>query len=525
LSPDGRQVAFCWDGDGEPGLYVKLVGKPDQVRLASGRWGVFSPAWSPDGREIAFLRNTDPEKTNLHEIVALPARGGSERRLTKTTSDGHGLDWSADGGLLAFVDKANSTAPDAISLLSLPSGERRQLTKPPQITTLAGDSEPAFSTDGTALAFVRYHGKSNASDVYVQSLNADVPRPLTSNRRGISDVGWTNDGASVVFAGGTTDERGLWVVSASSGGPARRLLVGEDAMAVSVSRVGDRLALATRFQDINIWREPGPAASGLVRPTLLISSTRSDYMPEFSPDGKRITFASTRTGRHAIFMCDADGRACVEFEAPQRLAYPRWSPDGTRIAADGWDDLTTNIDIYVLDVRGRFVQRFTDDPASDAWPMWSNDGRWLYFASNRTGEFELWRMPAQGGEQRQITRHGASSAVQDHDGRWIYYCKSAVFGPLWRVPSEGGEEQLVLDHRVHFRNWWLWRDRLVYVHEKAVQNRDLQMLDLVTGRSQRLASLGGPAGSGLAISPDGKWALYSQVDRDVGDVMMVDDFR
>jgi DNA-binding winged helix-turn-helix (wHTH) protein/Tol biopolymer transport system component len=181
LSSDGRQVAFCWDGEGEPGLYVKIVGGNEHVRLAGGSAGVFNPAWSPDGREIAFLRHADPAQLDIHEIVVVSALGGAERRLGTTLSEGHGLDWSPDGGLLAFVNKIAAGAPDAIFVLAMASGQRRQLTTPPQTTQLAGDRQPAFSPDGRSVAFVRYHGRSIASDVFVQSVAAGDPRPLTSN--------------------------------------------------------------------------------------------------------------------------------------------------------------------------------------------------------------------------------------------------------------------------------------------------------------------------------------------------------
>jgi Tol biopolymer transport system component/DNA-binding winged helix-turn-helix (wHTH) protein len=526
LSVDGRQVAFCWDGDGQPGLYVRSVGGEEQIRVAQGPAGLSSPTWSPDGREIAFLRNVGPARSNQHEIVVVPALGGAERLLATTVSTGPGLDWSPDGRLLAFVDKPRADAPNAIFILTIGTGERRQLSRPAQNMSWTGDTEPAFSPDGRTVAFVRYHGNSTASDVYVQSLGAGEPRPVTSNQRGITDVGWSEDGRSVVFAGGLPDEEGMSVASVPGREETRRLSVGDHAVAISVSRRGGRLAFEQSIRDVNIWRAPGPAAPGASPATPLLHSTRIDHTPDYSPDGTHIALGSTRSGRHAIWTCDQDGRGCVEFKGGPPLAYPSWSPDGTRIAADGREDQTFNVDIYVLDVRGRFIRRLTDHPAPDHRPVWSRDGRWLYFISNRTGRFELWRMPSEGGEPTQITRLGASRALQSRDGRWMYYCNAMPSGSLWRVPSEGGAETLVFDKRVLFWNWALWRDQLVYIEVQPGPGRRIEVLDLASGRTALVRALETDSGleAGLAVSPDGRWLLYPQFDQFGSDIMLVDNF-
>ena len=523
LSPDGRRLAFCWDGDGEAGLYVKDVGGNDHVRLARGPAGMHSPAWSPDGRQIAFLRNFDPQHTEAHEIVVVPASGGPEHRLGRTTSEGHGLDWSPDGSFLAVVDKSSAGEPAAIFLMATATGERRRLTTPPP-SSIEGDREPAFSPDGRSLAFVRNRA-AIVGELYVQGLDAAEPRMLAS-RPNLRDVAWVGNGGSLVFADGRSDLEQLWLVEAGGGQP-RRLSGGASAMSVSVARIGQRLAFEGRIRDVNVWRAPGPAAQQREAPRPLIRSTRTDWVAEYSPDGTAIAFVSTRSGRLSIWTCAQDGLECEEFKAPQRLAAPRWSPDGLRIAAQGWDHETNNIDVYVLEVPGRFVRRLTDDAALDGWPAWSADGRWLYFVSNRSGDFQLWKMASAGGEARQITKQGAGSAAESADGRWVYYSKRALFGSLWRVPAAGGDETLVVDERIGYWNWDLWSDRLVYLREEAGREPRIEMFDPQTRRTATLAFLGPTSrpGFGLSVSPDGRWVLYSQTDQIISDIFMVENFR
>ena len=64
------------------------------------------------------------------------------------------------------------------------------------------------------------------------------------------------------------------------------------------------------------------------------------------------------------------------------------------------------------------------DPADDAVASWSRDGKWIYFASNRSGEDQVWKMPADGGEAVRVTRKGGFVAFESPDGQWVYYTKS-----------------------------------------------------------------------------------------------------
>ena len=117
---------------------------------------------------------------------------------------------------------------------------------------------------------------------------------------------------------------------------------------ISVSRTGNRLVYQRESYDQNIWRIPGPKALDKIGvPTRIIASTAWDREPQFSPDGKKIAFSSTRLGKNAIWLCDRDGRNPEEmtsFSATD-VGSPRWSPDSQRIAFDNRN--ASNWDIYV----------------------------------------------------------------------------------------------------------------------------------------------------------------------------------
>jgi hypothetical protein len=83
----------------------------------------------------------------------------------------------------------------------------------------------------------------------------------------------------------------------------------------------------------------------------------------------------------------------------------------------------------------------TTDPASDATAYWSRDGKWIYFASNRTGRLEVWKIPSDGSTREvKVTRNGGWRSRESLDRRTLYYQKLDAPG-FWRMPVEGGPEE------------------------------------------------------------------------------------
>jgi Tol biopolymer transport system component/DNA-binding winged helix-turn-helix (wHTH) protein len=521
LSPDARSVAYGSQSEGGRALYVKDVGSGREMRIADGLAGIASPAWSPDGREIAFLRRARGSE-GREEIVVVPAGGGAERGLGTVMGSNTGLDWSPGGRLLAFVDKVAEKGPDAIHLLDLETGERRRLTTP--VGTASpdlGDSEPSFSPDGGTVAFIRRGGGApTATDLYVHDVDSSDSRPVTSGY-GARDVAWSPDGRALVFLGGRPQAGTLWVVAAS-GGKVRRVHGGvEDVGAVSLARGARALSFEHRLVDTNVWRGRGPAAVGHEPPRIVPGSPRQESQPDYSPDGTRLAFAASRGGGMGVRMCGVDGTGCVDFDPKDSLARPAWSPDGRSLAAVGWQEQDKPLDIYRLEVESRFVRRLTTDNAVDSMPSWSRDGRWLYFASDRSGRFEIWRMPSAGGDARQLTHGGGITAYESADGRWLYFMNAGDFGTVWRMAADGGEPTLVLDQKIHFGRWTLWRDRVVYIDTVATPHRAM-MFDPPSRRTTHLFTLDRPAGAGVAVSPDGAWVAYTQRDQVVSEIMTLD---
>jgi Tol biopolymer transport system component len=527
FSPDGRQVAFAWNGEGQNNfdIYVQLIGSGAPLRLTTNPAPDVSPAWSPDGRHIAFVRIPP---TGAAEVLLVPALGGAERRLTTTLLAYRGVppSWRADGKWLAVLGRPSSSEPNAVFLVDIETGERRRMTNPPPLSS--GDNGPVFSPDGNTLAFPRFVGTGFASDLWLLSLDPDAkprgePRRLTSEGLALSGLDWSPDGRSLIVACDRAGAQALWRLPTTEGSPAwERLPFGANASQPAVARQGGRLAYASIVSDTNLYR-----LSGSGPPVKLCSSTRFDGSPRFSPDGQRFVFASDRSGSREMWACDAAGANAVQLttRAGPQAGSPRWSPDGRSVAFDDFQD--GHWHILLVGADGGPSRRLTTEAFDHVRPAWSSDGRWIYFGSRRSGQEQIWKMPSVGGPAAQVTRNGGWDSMASPDGRYVYYAQRSQPG-IWRVSVEGGEEAKVLDRGRQGR-WAVTAQGLYLADTTAEGVVFVERFPLDGGSSVRVAEL--PKGSvfasvpALTVSPDGRTILLAMVDETESDILLVENFR
>jgi Tol biopolymer transport system component len=528
LSPDGQHLAFAWNGGAGPqfSLYVKLVGTEESLRLTKQASIDFNPVWSPDGNYIAFCRILKDEPG----IYIIPALGGAERRVRKTLWEEQEfyqimrvaglLSWSPDGKLLAFSDRASRNEPSSIFLLSLDSLEVRRLTSPPRSW---GDLNPEFSPDGRTLAFLR---ASQGIAIYTVPVSGGEEQRLFSDATDHWGLAWTPDGRDIVFAnaGWPINPGWLWKISLRGGEP-ERLQFGQEGVEPSIR--GNRLVYVRQMANLNIWRRKLNSVLSASPPDRFISSTKMESGPQFSPDGSKIAFESTRSGAYEVWMCRSDGSGLIQLTHFNSVTgTPRWSPDGQQIAFDS--RAAGNAGILVIDSQGGSPRRLTREASSGVVPSWSRDGRWIYFASNRTGRGEVWKMPSTGGPAVQVTRHGGFAAFESPDGRFLYYAKGLTVPGLWRIPTNGGEEvEIISSLEAGYWGYWAVVENGIYYLDTTTKPA-IAFFDLTTQRTTRVFNLENrPAkeAPGLAVSPDKSTILYSQLDALNNDIILVENFR
>jgi eukaryotic-like serine/threonine-protein kinase len=528
FSPAGNQLAFDWNGEEGDNydIYTKFVDDSALLRLTTHPGTDFGAAWSPDGRHIAFLRSLHPNSTSgALELYLVSALGGAERNLVEgiQVKQNACISWSPDGKFLAYADGSTTGGTDSIFLVEIATGAKRKITAP--LADIEGDTLPNFSPDGRQVAFSR-QVSNGGRDIYLAPIAGGEPKRLTFDKTSIPGLAWTPDGNEIIFASARRGISSLWRVSARGGEP-ELVMGGASLQYPATSARGDRLVFTQSLYDTNIYRTDLTApASRKASGAQFIASTLEDDHPQYSPDGKSIAFTSTRSGSFEIWLCDSEGgrlRQLTNLGGPL-AGNPRWSPDSRQIVFGCRSE--GNNDIYAISVEGGPARRLTTEAAEDIVPSWSKDGRWIYFCSGRSGKRELYKMPAEGGPPVQVTTQGGFEGFESGDGQFFYYTKTSQNSTIWRIPITGGQESLVFNSPrvIYGRGWALANQGIYFASSETV----IEFFNTATGKTSPIATsekrLARVVPS-LAVSPDGKHLLYTQIDQQGSDLMLMENFR
>ena len=533
FSPDGNQIAFLWDRGERKGfdVYVKIIGEGTPLRLTNASANIDGLAWSPDGHRIAFLRAGQSAG-----VFVVSALGGPERQLAAIRFPGSwnlGLDWSPDGKWLAVADKNATEESFGIFLISPETGERRRLTNP---ANPFADDRPSFSPDASMLAFARIRA-GLSSDVFVMPVRGGQARKISSLNADISGLDWTTDGKEIVVAALSREagNRSLWRVAVLGSKSERLSQFGAAGTSwPSVSRRGYRLAYVQDSENSNIWQfRLGPTRRASGSPVRLISSTRAESGQSYSPDGKRIAFVSSRSGSTQIWTCASDGTspAQLTFMKANDTGTPRWSPDGRQIA---FDSTASGLEgVYLISAEGGAPLSFVVDSSANAQPSFSRDSHWLYFTSDRSGTDEIWKVSVSGGQPVRVTAHGGRMPMEGPDG-FLYYNRTPIgqapsseLNGIWRMPVTGGEETRVLHQEIGEFFWTVSNAGIHFLDRDGVR-LNLLLFEPQSGHMTTVTALERPpfcCNPDLAVSPDGRAILYSQIDSFARDIMLVENFH
>ena len=549
LSPDGRQVAFTWEGEKGDNwdVYVKVIGTDSRLRLTNSPSQETSPAWSPDGSLIAFQRNTGPGSG----FYVMSALGGVERKIAlaffvRAHHRGRSLDWTSDGRFLIVTDRESFDEPFGIYKVDVQNGAKTRLfaPKPPSTGVMA----LAVSPDGAHVAFARLNdGHPDHTrafmDLYVTPLDGGTPRRLTFDDEFVIGMTWTPDSQEIVFGCFRSAKQSyewgstLWRVPYRGGEPRLVSSACLRAYSPTISRSGNRLAYEERSRvQSHQWRQQISVRERSSSPPIKIpASGRTDFCPQISPDSSRLAMVSGRSGKAEIWVCSPD--VTDEFQLTNldvgTTAVPRWSPDGTRIVfrSDG----TRTSGIYIVDVSSRIHRKLETGNLDDSFPNWSGDGRFIYFSSTRTGSPQIWKLPSEGGKPVQVTQGGGEESQESPDGRFLYFTRYKGLSwtyrdsSLWKIPTEGGPESLVLKS-IHLGFWGVTQQGICYLDTSGREDLPFpfQFLDFSSGKSRTLHMREVEPMwnySSVSVSRDGRWMLFHDRERMQRDLRLVENFR
>jgi len=289
--------------------HIRRAPKPEQaaplnrpLRLTNSLANDSVPKVSPDGTKIVFVS----DRTGPYDLYVMNIDGSGLRSLTSNSARETGPSWAPDGRSIAFGIDTDSLRESDIWVMSVDGGEQINLTKSPGY-----DTRPAFSPDGTRIAFCSNRGASFIYnfDIWVMNADGSNARRLTDYAEYDSDVTWSPDSKRLAYTRAMPDKQ----------------------------------------FDILVINADG---------TNLINLTNTakfdETVPTWSPDGRRIAFASTRdsqNGNYNIWVMDADGANPRMVTTPAGNNYePDWTPDGRRLVFQSSRDF--NVEIYITDVEG-----------------------------------------------------------------------------------------------------------------------------------------------------------------------------
>jgi serine/threonine protein kinase len=199
FSPDGRKIAFAWDGENGDqvyDLYVKPIGTDELHRLTKWPSGMYRLAWSPDGRSIAFVRSSDHDHSGLFII---PSSGGSEREITSkcfspNTAIG-AIAWSPDGKQIACIGFGPTPTTVELFLVATDS-----LAMTPVETTCSRPMAPSFSPDSEYLSWTCSPIIGGNSVVEIMRLRTRQVSRLLQRADTIGGPIWDPQGQRLVFS-------------------------------------------------------------------------------------------------------------------------------------------------------------------------------------------------------------------------------------------------------------------------------------------------------------------------------------
>ena len=524
FSPDGRQIAFAWDG-GNKGegydVYVQVIGASDPPhRLTQHPAHRLSVAWSPDGARIAISRVAG----SFSGVFLVSAEGGPERKIADRSDSswyGSEINWSPDGKQLAMIDRValdKGAGVLELFLLSMDTLARSEVD--PGCSSAA---TPVFSHDGQYLIWI-CNRAIFSSEIQVLHLSDHKLGSLYKRESMIDGLAWSRDDRHIVFS--TDDDAGaLREIEFAHPSHEEKLSLAQNAEDLATSSARDGLVFVKSSFNVNIWRVDLKSAPPQAKAVIVSSETNSG--PDLSPDGQKIAYESTRSGTAEIWIADTDGSNAqqISFLGVPSTGTARWSPDGRRIIYDS--RLHGEASLYIYDLPSGLTHKFETDRTDNSQASYSRDGRWIYFCSGSDHDApEIWKAPAQGGHAVLLTK-GADFALESVDGNLVYF---GYGGRLWSLRPDGADRRLIegMPALNFLVDEWYPSSTGIFFMEHPSGRTVVKFFDFKTRYVRTVYSTDQPTPGwigAMPVSSDERWLFYPQIDHASSDLMMMENWH
>jgi serine/threonine protein kinase len=413
-SPDGRLIAFSSDRDGRWRIWLKEIASGSEVPLTTGSRDDF-PRFSNDSSMILFTR--------ANSLYRMSIVGGEPRKLLDDAIAG---DWSPDGREVVFMrwrfkDGLTTTAIGTVRA----NGEgAHEIASVPNRTL----NFPRWSPDGHTIAAVDLTAPLTAAFSYLGA----TQRAVLLGRSGI---------ASAIYLVGV-DGKGIRSIAPPPGGTAISSLAWLAPDVVVYSQADSVSGSAGRILRHNL--HSGDSQT-------LFFSPQSSAVLDIAGPGRIVFDVDANSAPESLrefSLKDKTGSTPSRWltRGNSRDRQPVYSPDGEWVLFSS--NRSGNQDLWEVSTKTGALRRITDDPADDWDPAFTPDGRKILWASSRGGHLEIWMADADGSNARQITHDGldGENPTMTRDGRWIVYASAnPVKKGIWKIHPDGtGATRLVM---------------------------------------------------------------------------------
>ncbi len=529
ISPDGANLVYAYRKDrSEPFyLYTRHLESATARRLTSkDNQPELNPVWSPDGQKIAFLRIRNGKH---YDLQIIPLAGGEEESVAtlEFSTIKPNLVWSVEQARLMFSAKKTSEDPLSIFSFDFNNKEIRQLTTPQK--SKYGDHFPNLLPDGR-LAFIRsdfgksllnqkapVNGKIILLDLKLgeeqllkeiehETMGMVYSKPLDKLIVWLSE----HEGYKYAMRGYHLNGKSEYITSVRSHRPSNLL-----AYPQTPSLIYEAWSSLT---DIHVFENES------FEPFL--QSTHWDWHPRFTSDGQKIAFLSARNGPTQIWLCDSnhpDQAAPVSVFNSRSIHWMSLSPDAEMVVLQG--DVADQQGIYILETKTKKLMPLKTDKYGYAHPEFSPDGKYIYYASDKSGDWQIWRCNLKGEADEMITKTGGYKALVtgEADKQLIFYTPFKGRG-LRKMEIETGHSEQLFPEREHFDKMNMAITKMgIYYYQWTKNGCQLKYYDFAKKTFQVITPLNGivlqvPS---LAVGADEK-ILVSRTDQIKADLLKIE---
>ena len=425
-SPDGRTLAYASDRGGRFEIFIRdLTAGGDRIALTDDRQHNLQPAWSPDGSRIAY------HSSGRGGIWVVARAGGTPAQISRF---GSRPAWSPDGTEIAFQG-APYTEPGAAAFETYgPSSlwVAKLDGSAPRIATAGWRPEgshvrPTWFPDGRRLFFSSQ--RLDTTDFWIVDLGSGALTRVFEARSRAADATLTPDGRAAYYVR-MGDHFDLWKLAlhedGTAAGPALQALPpGElDIRHVAMHPQGNRLAyvgMATvaGLRSLSLNRDGVPAGPSV---RIAEDAVRRARRPSFSPDARQVAFErQVSGGPSGLWLLDlAKGSVRALTGASTEARDPAWSRDGSRVYFENGADTDAMLQaVRVQDGAMEVVARLADGGHTLLRPRVSPDGTRLAYTRSSEGQLEVWVRALAEGTDTRVARLGEGVAFPawSPDGR------------------------------------------------------------------------------------------------------------